>query len=172
MPRPDAARTPTFPAPDLATPAPPKVRYALPKAWRERFLHAYRTRGGVHRAAETAGVHPETVRLERHRDPAFDQQVLEAREYYADLVEETMLASADRSDNPVGFIVRLKALRPDQYIERHAVMSVNLSAELPGPDAAALLRAMLSALTDSSRALLSTGPPALPAADPTLGPDL
>ena len=33
-------------------------------------------------------------------------------------------------------------------------MSVNLSAELPGHDAAELLRAMLGTLTDSSRTLL------------------
>jgi hypothetical protein len=164
MPRQDVApREPTFPAPSLASSPPPKKPGPqLPKDWQARFLHAYRSRGGLHRAAEAASVHPETVRQERLRNPAFDQQVLAAREYYADLVEETMLASADRSDNPVGFIVRLKALRPTEYIERHAVMSVSLSAELPGHDAAELLRAMLGTLTDSSRTLLSSGPPALP----------
>ena len=133
-----------------------------------RFLDAYRSRGGLHRAAEAS---PASIRRPCAKNvsaiPSSTSRCSRPREYYADLVEETMLASADRSDNPVGFIVRLKALRPDQYIERHAVMSVSLSAELPGHDAAELLRAMLGTLTDSSRTLLSAGPPpALPPPPP------
>jgi hypothetical protein len=129
----------------------------LPKGWQQRFLEAYRTRGGLHRAAEAASVSHETVRVERHRNPAFDAAVRDAREYYADLVEETMLASADRSDNPAGFIVRLKALRPAEYIEKHAVMNLTVTAELDSADGAAMLREMFSAMRPSTQALLGLG---------------
>jgi hypothetical protein len=148
----------TFPPPSRVSLPARKPGPQLPHDWRERFLEAYRTRGGLHRAAEAASVSHEAVRMERHRDPAFDQQVLAAREYYADLVEEAMLASADRSDNPAGFIVRLKALRPHEYIEKHAVMNFTVSTTLEPDDGAQLLREMLTTLRPSTQALL--GPPA------------
>ena len=73
---------------------------------------------------------------------------LDAREFYADTLERDLIASAERSDNPVGYIVRLKALRPAEYIEKHAVMSLNVHADLPSADAAQLLRDMLGTLTE------------------------
>jgi hypothetical protein len=140
---------------------------ALPADWQARFLAAYKQLGGVHLAAEAASIHPETVRRYRHADPAFDAACLDAREFYADTLERDLIASAERSDNPVGYIVRLKALRPAEYIEKHAVMSLNVHADLPSADAAQLLRDMLGTLTESSRHLLSTGPPPLPSAEAT-----
>ena len=164
MPRPVVAPEDlTFTPPSRVSMPARKPGPQLPKDWQARFLQAYRTRGGIHRAAEAASVSHEAVRMERHRNPAFDQAVLEAREYYADLVEEAMVASADRSDNPAGFIVRLKALRPQEYIEKHAVMNVTVTTELDAADGAAFLRDMLGALRPSTQALLGDAP-ALPEA--------
>ena len=107
---------PTFPAPTwLLRPSHqegPRAAEGLARA----LLEAYRTRGGVHRAAAAAGVHPETVRQERHRDPAFDQQVLEAaRVLRRDLVRKRPCSPAPSGlNNPVGFIVRrLESLAPE-----------------------------------------------------------
>ncbi len=134
----------------------------LPPSWQPRFLAFYRTHGGAHRAAEAAGVSHETVRRYRHADPAFDQACIDAREYFADQTEERMLASAERSDNPAGYIVRLKALRPAEYIERHAIssLSVNVTAELSGPDAAHLLATMLASATAPTTTLFQRALPA------------
>ena len=82
-----------------------------------------------------------------------------------------MMEIGERSNSAIPSIVRLKALRPQEYIEKHAVMNVSVSAELPSHDAAQLLREMLANLTESTRALLANGPtvidvpPALPEAD-------
>src|SRR5678816_3007149 len=100
---------------------------AIPADWQGRLLEYYRTHGGLHRAAEAASVSLETVRRHRHANPAFDAAVREAREYYADLVEERMMAIGERRDDVTASIVRLKALRPQEYIEKHAVMNVTVT---------------------------------------------
>ena len=98
----------------------------------------------------------DTVRRARDLDPAFDLQVIEARELYADKVEEDMMALGERANNPVPAIVRLKALRPALDIERHAVMSLNLTATTTTPaDLLPLLHAMLADASPATRALLA-----------------
>ena len=141
------------------------------RVWEAKFLVEMRAHGGFYHSARCAGIHPATAWRRHDRDPEFARLVREAREEHADQLEREIEEQARKSGNPVGFIVRLKALRPHEYIERHAVMSVSMTAEIPGPDAAHLLREMLANLTDSSRQLLSSGPPqtapllALPAPD-------
>jgi hypothetical protein len=144
---------------------------ALSEGWQARFLEHYRTVGGIWRSAELAGIHPETVRRYRHEDPVFDQAVRDAREAYADRLEEMMIASADRSDNPAGFIVRLKALRPSEYIEKHAIMSISLTGTLGEIDGAAVLRAIVGDPGAPTQQLLSTPPAQLPAATETSAED-
>lgn len=160
--------------PTVVSVPPSKPGPALPSNWQATFLAYYREHGGLHRAAEAADVSHETVRRYREREPAFDQAIRDAREYHADLTEERLVASAERSDNPVGFIVRLKALRPEQYIEKHAVMNLTVSAELTAIDGAHLLSQMLTHLRPPTQTLLETGsrPPALaPASDDSAPPD-
>jgi hypothetical protein len=102
------------------------------------------------------------VRIERDRNPEFDAACHDARQYFADTVEENMLASADKHGNPVGYIVRLKALRPNEYIEKHAVVNMNLSGQLNPDDAARLLGAMLQHSSDDVTRAMLTPPPTLP----------
>ena len=139
-------------APVVSVPA--KKGPELPRDWQAKFLEAYRTKGGLWRAAKAVGICHETVRRYRNADPAFDEAVRDAREEFADHLEERMIDSAERSDNPAGFIVRLKALRPQEYIEKHAVMNVTVTTELDAADGAAFLRDMLGALRPSTQALL------------------
>ena len=133
---------------------------ALPTAWQDRFVAAYRKLGGVHLAAEAASISPEPVRRYRLPDPDFNTAVLDAREYYADTLEVNMIASAERSDNPVPWIVRLKALRPHEYIEKNVTVSMSMTAEVPGVDVVQVLQSMLGHLTEPTRQLLAQGAPA------------
>ena len=130
----------------------------IPDDWQARFLRYYREHGGLWRAAEAAGVSYETVGRYRQHDRAFETQVQDAKQYYADSLEQRMIAQAEESGNPVGYIVRLKALRPNEYIEKHAVVNFNLQAEIPGVDVVSVLHTMLGHLTEPTRALLAAPP--------------
>lgn len=110
-------------------------------------MEAMRTGRGLYRAAEAAGVHGRTISRERERDPAFNDAVLDALQYHADVLEEAMETQAEKTGNPVGYIVRLKALRPAQYIEKHAVMNLNVTANVEGADAMALLSQLVRELS-------------------------
>jgi len=149
-----------MPPPVATVPAKKRSGQELPTAWRAKFLAHYREHGGLWRSAEAADVSHETVRRHRAADPEFDQQVCDARQVYADRIEERMIDSAERSDNPAGFIVRLKALRPHEYIEKHAVLNLNVTTELDPADGLRLLRAMYADASPETQALIQ-GPAAL-----------
>lgn len=155
-------------AADEKRPGPP-----LPDGWRALFLAYLEQNGTYYKAAHAAGVSDDTVLRERRRDPEFDRRVDEARQLHADQLEEGMIKQAETHGNPVGYIVRLKAIRPAQYIEKHAVMNLNLNAELPPADIAAVLRGTLGVASDHTRALIAgqaplviDTPPMLPEAEP------
>jgi hypothetical protein len=134
-----------------------------PRDWKERYLEHVREHGHYALAARVAGVSQKTAQRERHANPDFDELCREAREEAADNVELKMMASAEISHNPVPYIVRLKALRPHEYIEKHAVVSLSMTAEVPGVNVPALLAQMLGHLTPPTRELLAQhAPPQLP----------
>ncbi len=116
----------------------------LPSRWKETFVAYVRAKGTYHRAAEAAGISTRTVERYRQQDAEFDRQVREAREYHADLLEEKFTEQSESSDNPVGLIVRLKALRPAAYIERHAALQVTVNADLQPADALPILQRYLA----------------------------
>lgn len=139
---------------------------ALPDDWRRVFLTRLEQHGTYHIAARAAGVSVKTIERYRAADPDFNAACLEARQYAAELYEEALIASADRSDNPVGYIVRLKQLKPAEYIERHAVLNLNVTTELSEDHAMPLLAAMLQSLSPHAAALLQeAAQPALPPYD-------
>jgi hypothetical protein len=146
-------------SPESAPTARPRKRRPgppTPQNWKARYLELIRKTGNFAKTARAVGVDPVTAYRERERDPEFDRQCLEAREEAADDFEDRMVASAELSGNPAGFIVRLKALRPAQYIEKHAIL--NLSAdlnELPPGDAVALLKNMLASTTPTTAKMLN-----------------
>jgi len=67
---------------------------------------------------------------------------------------------AELSGNPAGFIVRPQGPPPCEYIEKHAITTLNATVnlnELPVEDATKLLRAMLGATTPTTQKSLGTG---------------
>jgi hypothetical protein len=161
-----AARTQRCPSCGLATQKrPPGPR--TPDGWKPVFLEHLRQYGGAYKAARAAGVAPSTVWRQCDVDGAFAERMRDAREEFADTLEEGLAADAARTGNPVGRIVLLKKFRPNEYVEKYAVMNLNVSGELGSEEAASVLRAMLGDLGDSTRALLEGHPaaPALPEGD-------
>jgi len=134
----------------------PKKGLPLPKNWKARYLELLRTHGGFYHCARQLGLDPKTAWRERERDPEFNEACREAREEYADSIEHRMVESAEQSGNPAGFIVRLKALRPQEYIEKHAVLTLSADLnELPAQDAMAVLRGMLGTTTTTTVKMLA-----------------
>src|SRR5262245_24704188 len=114
-----------FPAAVLA--APRKGGKPVPRDWRRRYLRWVRKHGQYAAAARYAGVSVRYAERKRVSDPRFNEACVTAREMAADRMERRMLDLGERSDNPVPYIVRLKALRPAEYIERHATVSLAMT---------------------------------------------
>lgn len=153
MPKPKRAPSPVSPVLEQRRPGIP-----LPQGWKQAYLDALRAEGGFYRAARTVGVDYDTALAERDRDPAFDKQCQSARQEYADNLECQMVEDSHLSGNPAGQIVRLKALRPAEYIEKHAMLSLTANLnDLPIDDATLLLKQLLGATTDATRQALSNG---------------
>lgn len=129
-----------------------------PTDWKTRYLELVREKGNFHRTAREVGVDPKTAYRERERDADFDAACMDARQEFADRIEDQMVEDSHLSGNPAGQIVRLKALRPAEYIEKHAVMSLTANLnELPVTDAVQLLKAMLGATTPATQRQLADG---------------
>jgi hypothetical protein len=124
----------------------------LGTGWESAFFKYLDLHGTYYRAAEAAGVSIDAVDARRSRDPAFEAQCRLARERHADSLEQALEAQAKKTGNPVGYIVRLKALRPKDYVERHLVESLNvsISSTVSPEDAHNLLAAMLRESAPSS----------------------
>ena len=128
---------------------------APPPDWRGAFLTEYAARGGFFRSAVAAGVSSSFVSDTVARDPDFAAQAEQARQLFADTLEDRMVRQAEERGNPVGYIVRLKALRPAEYIERHATLSLYADLSPGNPeDARQMLTAMLGSLTPATRLAL------------------
>jgi len=127
---------------------------ALPEGWQERLVEYLEAKGTYAKACRAAGVSDETVRKYRHADPAFDERCRWAREIHADSLEEKLEEEATATGNPVGHIVRLKAIRPHLYVEKHAVMNFNVTTELDSADGAETLRTMFGAMRPSTSLLI------------------
>lgn len=132
----------------------------LPMGWEERFFKALEATGGYHRAARAAGIGISTIQRYRDMYPDFDLKCRQAREYHADVLEEKMEEQAEEYGNPVGYIVRLKALRPADYIEKHAIARMNFTFDAGVDDQTALefLRRMMGSATDATKAVLAGEP--------------
>ncbi len=121
--------------------------YPEPKDWRPVFLESVKRTGGVWKAADAAGIHPRIAQRHMHDDPAFKDAVDDARQYHADHLEEQLELQSEKTGSPVGYIVRLKALRPNEYIEKHAVMNLTATVALDTNAGLELLQAMLGRAT-------------------------
>lgn len=126
----------------------------LPDRWQERFLEKLREHGTYAKSAERVGISVKTVDRYRAEHPDFDAACHEARMYAAEGYEEELIEQARRTGNPVGLIVRLKQLKPLEYIERNLSMSVEVKTEVSGELGAQLIRTMLPDMTPATQAIL------------------
>lgn len=124
----------------------PKVGWELP------FLDYYRKHGVIYMAAERAGVHHATVWRLQQDDPEFAAAMETAKQGYADSLQVRLVASGKKKENPVGYIVQLKAQRPDLYIERSLTMSVNADVQLEPEAGLQLIQALLGKATNATLA--------------------
>ena len=140
---------------------------AVPKGWKLTFLREYEAHGKIWYCAKRAGVGGQTVKNERARDAIFDAACDDALQHYADGLEVTMDDQFQKG-NVVAGIVRLKAVRPDKYVEKHVVntLAVNLTVQqVSEADATDFLHRLLAFATPETRAKLNGG--AAPLALPT-----
>ena len=162
------APAPAAPAPSSTSPTPPLAGKSVPASlsprrnktgrprlydvgpdWREPYLQALDAHGGKqYLASASVGIGAKQVRDEMHRSEDFAVRVKEITELHADRLEQAMEDQAHATGNPVGYIVRLKALRPALYLERHLAMSITATAEIPAGDARQLLAHALGAMLD------------------------
>ena len=139
------------PGSEPLSPARNKTGRPREQGWQADFLAVYRTNGAKFvLASEAVGLDAHTVRDECQRNEAFAVACAQIREAWADTLEGRMEAQAEATGNPVGYIVRLKALRPALYLERHLAMTIQATAEIPAADARQLLAHALGAVLDST----------------------
>ena len=132
------------------------------EGWEPRYLEHYREWGAKARAARAAGVSATTVQDRMRTNAAFRRDVAEAREEFLDHLEEDLVKLGRVHHNVIGILARLKADRPERYVEKH-LMGVMVH-ELPD-DTSQLLETMLAHAMPSTRrrlqAALSPAPPPL-----------
>lgn len=119
--------------------------------WRRVYLEHVVKTGGTFRALARAGVTPGELQDAIDQDRDFAEAVDRAKGEHADDLAEGLVETRF----PVGRIVRLKALRPAEYIERSAqlIVATDLN-QRPPIDATALLKALLGSTTESTRKML------------------
>jgi hypothetical protein len=124
--------------------------------WRHVYLEHVVKTGATFRALARAGVTPRQLQDAIDQDGDFAEAIERAKGEHGDDLAEGLVETRF----PVGRIVRLKALRPQEYIEKHAVLNLNADLnELPLRDAVAVLRGMMTHITPSTRRMLDAGAP-------------
>lgn len=136
----------------------------LETGWVPTFLEQLRKTGGLFKAAEIAGTTPQTVRRWRAQYPEFEEAIQDCRDRHADDLEEELeeMGRESKGKNPVPHIVRLKALRPDQYIEKSVALSFTAEAQITAEEGLKLVSRLVDNLTPATLALISSSPKTLP----------
>ncbi len=143
--------------------APSRLGYA----WYAPFLKHLATHGEKMAAAMYARVGRSTMYRAIDADPVFAAELEAAQAYFKARCEAGLMHNTRVTGNPAGVIVRNKGEQPMKYIEKSAVVSVNLTGELGPVDAQAVLCGMLRDLSPATRQLLTREtPPALPETTP------
>jgi hypothetical protein len=124
-----------------------------PGWWDPYLMHLARN-GGLEIAAHHARVYRQTVWDYRQKVPAFDAAVLAAQAFYADSLEWRLVDQALRSWSPLGLFGRLKAERPDRWIDRHLIASLEVKADVPADQITEFLGSLVQHTTPATRALL------------------
>lgn len=125
----------------------------------ERYLAELAQHGTKRKCAERVGLTWRAIIKRLDEDVEFRERVDFAMELCADGFEEMLVAPDLGKSQVVGLIVRLKALRPQQYIERQVSMAVNVSADLAvsPEDAKALLASLVRDMQPRTVRMLTEG---------------
>lgn len=144
-------------APDLSKATQPRRKRGpqTPRNWRKAYLKALRKEGVTYLAAELAGVSPRTVQREREINPEFNELCEIARETKIDAMEAKLEALADKTGNPLGLFGRLKAMRPETWVERNQQLIVNVDLAPPPDQAHAVLSSLLGRITPATQILIA-----------------
>jgi len=129
----------------------------VPADWPARFLEFYARQGVRWRAAKYAGIAYDTLVRAERADPAFAEQVENARQSYLDRHALNLNRLAFKKDNVVASIVALKAGRPAEYVEKNMSISATFTTELPAEDGKALLLAMFGQGAGATHLALEAG---------------
>ena len=133
----------------------------LPPDWQAIYLAHLERGGGKYKAAQAAGVKWRDVRHARETSPEFAESADEALELYGDDLETRLVSGETKKWSTVGLIVRLKALRPDRYIEKHSGVNLTVNQNtlsvggVTEADAVDLLRKMLANAGPETRRILA-----------------
>jgi 2-phospho-L-lactate guanylyltransferase (CobY/MobA/RfbA family) len=126
----------------------------VPADWREKFLISYRKTGTRWVSAREAKVSHDTVSRAEAADPVFAAQVEDARQEYADALEQNLDRLARKKDNVIAGIVLAKKHRPNDFIERRQELHVHAHANLSAEEGRHLIAAMLAHVTATTREVL------------------
>jgi len=128
--------------------------------WQGAYLRHLVSTGQRVKGCAIAGVSRRELQAALEADPDFREAVDTALGEYADGLAVGLVETGRRRENPVGTIVALKALRPLEYIERSASLSVSADLtqrSLTNADAVELLKSMLANITPTTRRMLANG---------------
>jgi len=177
--KPDRERQGTIPGPSGAEwrpPTSPADLQPLPSVadkwdgWRGVYLRHLVATGQRVKGCAIAGVTRRELQAELDANPDFREAVDTALGEYADGLAVGLVETGRRRENPVGTIVALKALRPLEYIERSASLSVSADliqrSTITDAGAIELLRQMFGNTTPATQKLLAPGVPLLDAPPP------
>lgn len=128
-------------------------------SWRPAFLESMARYGEWRLAAHACGIPSHIAWIAHQQDRDFADQVAEAKELYADLMQHEMLEIGRSNGTVNGHIAFLKAKRPREYLEKSAVLNMNVSAEASPADMLSLLRAVVQELPADARHALTAGDP-------------
>jgi len=135
-------------------------------AWANVFLQHYAVNGGLELAANEARVHRGTVHKLRQAVPAFDDACGRAAEYYDDSLEWYLVEQAHKTGIPLGFFGRLKADRPQRWLDRQLIASLEVKTEIPADQITDFLGSLVAHTTPTTRQLLGLPTPVDNSADP------
>ena len=130
-------------------------RFEAKEGWEVPYFEHLAQHGKMYLAAEHARVHPTTVWRRQQADSEFAEAINICREGFADRLEVKLEESGPRKENPVGFIVALKAVRPEKYLERSLSMNLNADVELEPAAGLELVQYLLAHATPATVAELN-----------------
>ena len=132
--------------------------------WESRYLEILEQHGNMSLAAKTVGISPYLVKKHRAESDAFNERWLAAMDFYLDSLESGLGKMGLDKNNAIAMIARLRADRPQRYLDKVQIAQHISVAHRYEPDPAevqALLLQFTRDMTPESRANLGLPPAAL-----------